>query len=93
MTQAQRRTRTDVRWDQADRMAKALQVSGLSVQDMADLLECHRNTIGGWLNRRNNPIPATLMMWAQHTGVPYEWLRTGRWPGRAKAALSQFDEE
>jgi transcriptional regulator with XRE-family HTH domain len=66
--------------DLADRMAKALQMSGVSVQQMARLLECHRNTIGGWLNRRNKPFPATLQRWAEITGVPYEWLRHGPQP-------------
>lgn len=73
-------SRTDVRPDLADRMAKSLQLSGLSVQAMAELLECHRNSVGGWLNRRNKPFPATLMQWAKITGVPYEWLRDGKWP-------------
>lgn len=85
-------TRTDVTPDLPDRMAKSLQLSGISVQRMADLLECHRNMIGGWLNRRNNPSPATLMIWAQHTNVPYEWLRSGRWPKQSGAASSQVNE-
>jgi transcriptional regulator with XRE-family HTH domain len=50
------------------------------VQAMADLLECHRNSVSGWLNRRNKPYPATLQRWAEITGVPYEWLRDGEWP-------------
>jgi len=84
--------RTDVRPDLADRMAKSLQLSGLSVQAMADLLECHRNTIGGWLNRRNKPFPATLQRWAEITGVPYVWLRDGRWPnGPGPASLQVKD--
>jgi transcriptional regulator with XRE-family HTH domain len=73
-------SQTDVRPDLADRMAKSLRLGGLSVQAMAELLECHRNTIGGWLNRRNHPFPATLQRWAEITGVPYEWLRDGKWP-------------
>jgi len=27
--------------------------------------------------------PPALMVWAQHTSVPYEWLRTGSWPSEA----------
>lgn len=78
-------TRADVAPDLADRMAKALHLSGISVNRMAELLECHRNSIGGWLNRRAEPFPATLMMWAQLTGVPYEWLKDGDVTGLAPA--------
>lgn len=70
----------DVQPDLADRMQKALDLAGVSVQEMADLLEVHRNSVGGWLNRRNKPSPATLRVWAMETGVPYEWLRAGNWP-------------
>jgi transcriptional regulator with XRE-family HTH domain len=84
--------RTDVRPDLADRMAKSLQLSGLSVHAMSELLECHRNTIGGWLNRRNKPFPATLQRWAEITGVPYEWLRDGHWPPGWPAASSQVTD-
>jgi transcriptional regulator with XRE-family HTH domain len=68
-------------WDLVDRLHKSLRLSGFEVQEMAESLECHRNTIGGWLNDRNRPYPASLQMWAQKTGVPYEWLRDGKWPG------------
>jgi transcriptional regulator with XRE-family HTH domain len=66
--------------DLADRLAKSLQVAGLSVAEMAQYLEAHRNTVGAWLNRRNQPRPANLRLWAMRTGVPYEWLRYGTWP-------------
>ena len=66
--------------DLADRLAKSLQVSGLSVADMAAYMEAHRNTIGAWLNRRAQPRPANMRLWALRTGVPYEWLRHGTWP-------------
>ena len=64
----------DVQPDLADRMQKALDLAGVSVQEMADLLEVHRNSVGGWLNRRNKPSPATLRVWAMETGVPYEMV-------------------
>ena len=67
-------------WDLADRLRKSLDFSDMDVQGMADFLECHRNTVGGWLNRRNKPFPASVQRWAQKTGVPYEWLRDGNWP-------------
>ena len=66
--------------DLADRLAKSLQVAGLSVADMADYMEVHRNSVGAWLNRRSEPRPANIRLWAIRTGVPYEWLRNGTWP-------------
>ena len=31
-------------------------------------------------------MPAIMRMWAQKTGVPYEWLRDGVWPDETPAA-------
>ncbi len=84
--------RGDVTPDLADRLAKSLQLSGLTVQGMADLLECNRNSVGGWLNRRNHPFPATLQRWAEITGVPYEWLRDGVWPKNPNRGSTQLRE-
>ncbi|AEL98197.1 transcriptional repressor [Mycobacterium phage BigNuz] len=65
-------------WDLADRLAKSLRFSGVSVQEMADHLELHRNTISGWMNGRGKtPKRAMLIAWAFKTGVPYEWLANG----------------
>jgi hypothetical protein len=66
--------------DLADRLAKSLQVAGLTVADMAEYMEVHRNSVGAWLNRRSQPRPANIRLWALRTGVPYEWLRHGTWP-------------
>jgi hypothetical protein len=66
--------------DLADRLNKSLYVSGISVADMAQFLEVHRNSVGAWLNRRTQPRPANLRLWAMRTNVPYEWLRYGTWP-------------
>ena len=79
-------TRADVEPDLADRMAKALHVSGISVNQMAELLMVHRNTVGGWLNRRAEPGLHTLLLWAHLTGVPYAWLDTGEWLDTSKTA-------
>ena len=64
-------------WDVADRLHKSLRVTGLSVQDMADDLEVHRNTISAWLNGRSRPKKTQLIAWALKTGLPFEWLSTG----------------
>lgn len=64
-------------WDFADRMAKALRVSGYSVQDVADRLGVNRDTISRWINGRNKPGRPALMAWAAVTGVDLGWLETG----------------
>ena len=83
----------DVQPDLADRLNKSLVVSKVSVQGMADFLECHRNTPGGWLNRRVKPRPSSLKLWAQKTGVPYEWLRYGKWPGEDQSVTNDDQAE
>lgn len=67
-------------WDLADRMRKALRVSGLGVQEMADYLEVSRNTVGTWINGRIAPGTQTIRLWALRTGVAYTWLRDGESP-------------
>jgi transcriptional regulator with XRE-family HTH domain len=52
----------------------------MSVNQMAEYLECNRNTITNYLNRNSRPSPAKVHVWAKITGVPYEWLRDGTWP-------------
>jgi transcriptional regulator with XRE-family HTH domain len=57
------------------RMALALEVSGVSVNQMADELEVSRQTVSGWLHHRSRPSVASLKLWAQVTGVDEDWLR------------------
>lgn len=61
-------------FDQADKMRKALRVSGIGVQDMADYLGVSRNTVGTWINGRIIPSRQTILLWAMRTGVPAGWL-------------------
>lgn len=70
-------TSTIPQFDMSDRLRKALRVADLSVQDMADTLECSRNTIGNYLSGRTHPNVPTLRQWAFRCGVDYEWLRYG----------------
>ena len=65
-------------FDRADYMRKALELSGLDVQTVADRIEVHRNTISSWINGRNNPRPRDLRRFAEVTGVPLEWLEESR---------------
>lgn len=77
---------------QADRIAKSLKYAGLTHADMAEYLEVHRNTIGGYTTGKSRMLPVIMRLWAQKTGVPYEWLRDGVWPedkSPKKAAKAQ----
>lgn len=68
-------------WDLADRLNKSLRHADVSVQQMADYLEVHRNTISAWLHGRGKaPTRAMLVSWAVATGVDYEWLAHGKEP-------------
>ena len=67
-------------WDVADRMRKALRISDVGVQELADYLGVARNTVSTWINGRITPSTQTLRLVALRTGVPYEWLRDGKTP-------------
>ena len=61
----------------ADRLQKALTISGTKSEDMADYLEVSRNTISNYINGRTAPKKVYLREWALKTGVPLSWLETG----------------
>ena len=81
-------TATILEMDLADRMKKALRISGLTVNDVADALDVNRNTVGNWTNGRIEPKRASVVAFAQLTGVPAEWLEFGivpeNWEGPAR---------
>ncbi|MCV7175704.1 helix-turn-helix domain-containing protein [Mycolicibacterium sphagni] len=70
----------DLQQSLGDRLEKSLNLSGYSIGDMAEYLEVHRNTVSGWINERTIPAPIYIRTWADMTGVPVEWLKTGEWP-------------
>jgi transcriptional regulator with XRE-family HTH domain len=67
-------TSEELDFDLADRMRKALRVSGVSVQQMADYLGVTRGTVSTWINGHIHPSTQTLRLWAARCNVPYEWL-------------------
>lgn len=67
-------------FDLADRLRRALRVSGVGVQDMAEYLGVGRNTVSTWINGRIVPSRAMLRLFALRTGFPLEWLETGAAP-------------
>ena len=75
----------------ADRLRKSLRLSGMSVAEMADLIQVHRNTVSGWLAGRARPSQLTLRFWATTTGVPLPWLLEGVWPENPPAPTPAED--
>ena len=67
-------------FDRADRIRRAMRVSGVSVAEMAETLEVSRNTISNWINGHTAPRPRDLRALALRTGFPFEWLETGEAP-------------
>lgn len=61
----------------ADQLGKALHVSGVSNQAMADALGVSRTTISNYTSGRTAPSKLQLKEWALKTGAPLEWLKTG----------------
>lgn len=71
-------TQTEVpEFHMGDRLAKALDVSGISVATMAIKLGVSRQTIGNYLAGRTTPKLAIIKVWAEETGVDLGWLAEG----------------
>lgn len=67
-------------FERGDHLRKALQVSGISSQAMADNMGVSRNTISNMINGRVPVRKQTLMFWALATGVSLDWLSQGEYP-------------
>lgn len=67
-------------FDMADRLRRALRVSDVSVQQMADFLDVTRGSVGNWINGRVQPDVRTLRLFALRTGFPLAWLVSGEEP-------------
>lgn len=80
MTEDQTSYRFIFEFDLADRMRKALRVSGWGVQDIASQIGVSRNTVSSWLNGRSVPNDEQLHLWAVYTRAPLEWLQRGTVP-------------
>lgn len=61
----------------ADRLAKALDVAGITGTHMAEYLGISLNTVSNYTNGRTSPKKQTLRLWALKTGAPLEWIETG----------------
>ncbi|MBZ4486265.1 helix-turn-helix domain-containing protein [Microbacterium sp. cx-55] len=74
------RNPNDFQFDRADRIRRAMRVSGLGTGDLADALEVSRNTVTNWISGRTAPRPRDLKAIALRTGFPFAWLETGEAP-------------
>lgn len=52
---------------------------------MADWLGVSRATVSNWTSGRIVPSLQSRRLWAQKTGVPFEWLETGKTPEQVSA--------
>ena len=64
----------------ADRVRKALQASDAKAMDLADYLGVGRSSVSNWMNGHHVPRPRDIKGIAEFTGVPVEWLETGKTP-------------
>jgi transcriptional regulator with XRE-family HTH domain len=67
-------------FDKADRLKKAITVSGVPVGEMAEYLGVRQETLSRYLNGRSVAPLAVVRLIAMRTGVPFEWLETGKSP-------------
>lgn len=60
-----------------DRLAKAREAAGISVQGMADRLGVSRTTVSNYEHERTEPTRGVLRAWEAETKVPLWWLVSG----------------
>jgi transcriptional regulator with XRE-family HTH domain len=65
---------------QGDRIRKAIEIRGFSVQEAALHFGVSRTTISNWIHDRHEPSLTELREWAEWTKVTVEWLQTGLVP-------------
>lgn len=56
------------------RLRWSLENAGLKQEDMAAQLESHRTTLTRWMHDEIVPKRLYLKIWAETTGVPFEWF-------------------
>lgn len=67
-------------WTIADRFRKARESAGFSASEFAQRTSMARGTISAAENGHRVPSRANMRLWALATGVPFEWLETGKTP-------------
>ena len=63
-----------------ERMRRCMDVTGVQIAEVAEVLGVSRATVSNWLNGHTKPKTRQLQRWAQHFSVPLSWLTDGVWP-------------
>lgn len=61
-----------------DRLRKAREHAGVTTEEMAAAVDVSTRTVGNYENDRTPVRGPVVKVWAMRTGVPVEWLLTGR---------------
>lgn len=67
-------------FNQNDRADKALKLSGVTGKEMAEYLGVTPSTVSRYINGKAAMPLQVTRLWALRTGVPFEWLETGKTP-------------
>ena len=67
-------------WTVADRLRKAREDAGLEQQELAAMIGVARNTVGNAEKGKTAVRKIVLNQWSLATGVPVQWLETGKAP-------------
>jgi hypothetical protein len=70
----------ELRESLAERLRRSLKYAEMSHNEMAEYLEIHRNTLGGYCTGKTQMRSVMLRDWARRVDLPIEWLRDGIWP-------------
>lgn len=65
-------------WNLQDRLRKARESAGLDQAELADRIGVARTTVGHYERGLTTPKRPLLLSWALATGVPSDWLETGK---------------
>lgn len=71
-------------WTLGDRLRKARELTGLGVRAFAEQIGVSHGTITNAEGGRHGVRRITLLAYSMRTGVPVEWLETGKAPAQPK---------
>ena len=67
-------------WTLGDRLRKARTTTGLNTRDFAERIGVSQPTVTSAENDKSKVRRITINAWSLATGVPVEWLETGKAP-------------
>ena len=60
-----------------DRLRKAREFAGLEIQELAEAVDVHRQSVTRYETDKARPKRGTLLLWSYATGVSVSWLEDG----------------